>query len=109
VAYEEKTVEQIVEKVVDFSVPILKEKVFKFVLSKITGIFSPFWIKITLWILDWVFNNWIIPALEDWEQEGFCFIRTQERKKRVKVYLEAPDENFDESVDDFFDAPSVHK
>jgi hypothetical protein len=45
--------------------------------------------------------------IDDWEADGFCLMRQSERKKRVKVFLEAPDEEFDDSVDEFFDVPRV--
>ena len=102
-AYEEKTINQVATKIEEFSLSLLRKKVLSGIAIKIV---SPFWGWIAVTAVNWVFDNFIDPFCEDLKEEGLGLIRKNDRLKRLKLYKEAPDEDFDESVDEFFGVPS---
>jgi hypothetical protein len=105
VAYEEKSIKDLVDTLI---VNIEQgEQLFvdKFLsMTPLSGI--PVWGTMLTKIAKFIFKTFIIPWGNDWiHWADVRFIHKADLEKRVKIFKEAPDEEFDEAFDNLIGVP----
>jgi hypothetical protein len=78
----------------------LKEDAIKWLLVKAVGWSGGFWFKIASFMIDWVFENVLIPLAEDGGTELIGYLKKDELHTKVIKYNEAVTDN---EIDKAFD------
>jgi hypothetical protein len=101
-------VSDVLDKIEDLTAPLLKNLIINIILKALPSAFGPFWVKIIVAAITFIFDKFIIPCVEDLELDAIVFVKKQElRRKVIKYEKSETDEEFNDSFDNLISGSKV--